>query len=87
MRKYVITGSFWLGTVCAVLALLERGLDIVGLNNLQFATKGNGEIGSHTFMDGTIFFYIISIAMTTYGRFDSQSRPSASGEQDGAKAD
>jgi hypothetical protein len=87
MRKYIIVGSFWLGTVSAAFALLERGLDVIGLNNLQFATRGSGEIGYHSFMDGTIFFYIISIAMMTYDRFNSQSRLSAPGEENKTKAD
>jgi len=75
MEKHIVTWSFWLGSICAVLAVTARGLDAFGINTLNFSTRGS-EIGYHTFMDGTFFFYLISIAMTTYGGFTSR-RPSS----------
>ena len=84
MRKYVITCSFWLGTMCAALAVLARGLDILGINTLNFSTKGS-EIGYHTFMDGSFLFYIVSIATATYAGFNSQSRSFTMGEEYGTK--
>ncbi len=73
MEKHIIKWSYWLGTVCAVLALGARGFDVLGINPLDFSTRGNG-IGYHSFMDGTLFFYVISIATTTYVGFRSQNR-------------
>jgi hypothetical protein len=71
MEKHIIKWSYWLGSVCAALALIARGLDVLGINTLNFSTKGS-EIGYHTFMNGTFFFYLISIAMTNYAEFNSQ---------------
>ncbi|HET6142451.1 MAG TPA: hypothetical protein VFE02_03015 [Candidatus Acidoferrales bacterium] len=78
MEKLVVKWSFWIGSLCAVLAVIARGLDILGINTLNFSTRGS-EIGYHTFMDGTFFFYLISIAVATYARFNStrQLPPSA----------
>jgi hypothetical protein len=80
MERLIVKGSFWLGNVCAALALVARGLDALGINTLNFSTKGS-EIGYHTFMDATFFFYLISIAFATYLGFRTQSRPSLPGEE------
>jgi hypothetical protein len=71
MGKYISIGTYWLGSLCAALGLLARGLDVLGKNFLDFNTKGAG-IGYHSLMDGTIFFYSISIATMVYTRFTSQ---------------
>jgi hypothetical protein len=80
MEKIIVKGSYWLGNICAALALIARGLDSLGINTLNFRTKGS-EIGYHTFMNGTFFFYLISIALTTYLGFSTQRRSSLSGEE------
>jgi hypothetical protein len=86
MRKYVIMGSYWLGTLCGVFALLVRGLDVLGVKSLNIITKGS-DIGYHSLMDGTLFFYVISIATTTYAGFNSQSRSSLLGEKNRTDSD
>jgi hypothetical protein len=80
MERHIIKGSYWLGNVCAALALVARGLDALGINTLNFSTKGS-EIGYHTFMDATFFFYLISIALTTHLGFRSRSRSTLQGEE------
>ena len=65
MGKQVVTLTYWLGILSAVLAVLTRGLDILGKNFLAFATKGNA-IGYRTFLDGAVFFLVISIATANY---------------------
>jgi len=65
MGRYISIGTYWAGSVCAVLCLLARGLDAFGMNVIAFATKG-GEITYHSFMDGALFFYAIYIATTLY---------------------
>jgi hypothetical protein len=48
----------------------------LGKNFIDFNTKGGG-IGYHSLMNGTIFFYSISIATMVYTNFGSQkSKPS-----------
>jgi hypothetical protein len=67
MEKHIVKWSYWLGAVSAVLALLTRGLDILGVKFLVFPTKGNG-IGYHTYLDAAIFFFVISIAAAHHAR-------------------
>lgn len=69
--EHIIKWSYWLGALCAVLALLTRALNVVGVNFLTFSTRGN-PIGYRTFLDGTIFLLVISIATTSYSRLHSQ---------------
>lgn len=76
MRKYIIIGSYWLGTVCAVMAFLSRGLDTVGNNFLGFATKGS-EVGYHSYLNGAFLFYLVSIANVTLDLYISKKVPDA----------
>ena len=77
MRKQVVIISYWLGSVCAVLGLIARGLDAFGMNFIDFATKGGG-IGYHSLMDGTLFFYMISIGSMSYERYLARQAETAS---------
>jgi hypothetical protein len=76
MRKYIIIGSYWLGTLCAVMAFLSRGLDIVGNNFLGFPTKGS-EVGYHSYLNGAYLFYLVSIANVTLDLYISKKVPDA----------
>ncbi len=71
MGKHVAKWSYWLGVVSAVLALLTRGLDILGVKFLVFQTKG-GSISYHTYLDAALFFLVISIAAASHARLESQ---------------
>ncbi|MGD0909700.1 MAG: hypothetical protein ABSA96_19125 [Candidatus Acidiferrales bacterium] len=71
MRKYIVICSYWLGTICAVLGLFARSLDVFGVNFIDFNTRGGG-IGYHSLMDGTLFFYAISIGNAGYEWLMSQ---------------
>jgi hypothetical protein len=70
MGKHVIQWSYWLGAVLAVLALVARALNMFGLNTLAFTTKGN-EISYHSFVEGALLFFVISIATSSYVRHNS----------------
>ena len=73
MGKHVAKWCYWLGVVSAVLALVTRGLNILGVNFLAFQTKGN-MIGYHTYLDAAIFFLVISVAAANHARLDSRER-------------
>ena len=73
MGKHIIKWSYWLGAVLAVLALLARALNAVGMNILSISTKGNA-ITYHTFLDGAVFFFVLSIATANYVGFNSRER-------------
>jgi hypothetical protein len=80
MGKYVTVGSYWLGSLSAALALLARGLDSLGMNFIDFNTKGGG-IGYHSLMNATIFFYMISIATAVYTGLNPQKREASLEEE------
>ena len=69
MGKHIIRWSYWLGALSAVLALLARALNVLGIKFLSFSTRGNA-ISYHTFLDGAIFLFVISIATTNYVGLD-----------------
>lgn len=81
MGKQVGILTYWLGTVCAVLALIGRGLDFFGKNFIDFETKGGG-FGYHSLMDATLFFYAISIATMVHSTLMSQKEESRAPESD-----
>jgi hypothetical protein len=70
MGKHVIRWSYWLGAVLAILALVARALNMIGLNTLAFTTKGN-EVSYHSFVEGALLFLVISIATSSYVRHNS----------------
>jgi hypothetical protein len=73
MGKQIIKWSYWLGAVCAVLGLLARALNVLGINFLFFSTRGNA-ITYHTFLDGALFLFVLSIATTNYVGLNSRER-------------
>ena len=74
MAKQIIKWSYWLGAVCAVLALLGRTFNALGIHVfLPLSTRGNA-ISFRSFLDGAIFLFVISIATATYAGFGSQER-------------
>ena len=80
MGKQIGIGTYWLGSLCAALALFARGLDVFGKNFLDFETKGGG-FGYHTLMDATLFFYAISIATMIYAGFNPNKNEPAAGDK------
>jgi hypothetical protein len=84
MGRYISIGTYWMGSACAALGLFARGLDVLGMNFIDFNTRGGG-IGYHSLMDGTIFFYAISIATMIYTGFNSQKKSEPSLDQKSGK--
>jgi hypothetical protein len=73
MKKHIIRYSYWLGVLSVLLALLTRGLNILGLSLAQIPTRGN-PIAYHTFLDGAQLFFLMAIATAGYVWFKSQSQ-------------
>lgn len=61
MEKQLCTVSHWIGIVSAVLALIMRGLAIVGVPVFP-ASPGRNPISYHTFLAGAILFFVMAIA-------------------------
>jgi hypothetical protein len=73
MAKQIINWSYWLGAVCAILALLARAFNALGVRFfLSFSTRGN-PIDYRTFLDGAILLFVICIATANYGRVNSRA--------------
>ena len=74
MAKQIINWSYWLGAVCAVLALLARAFDALGVHFfLSFSTRGN-PIDYRTFLDGSILLFVICIATASHAAPSSRER-------------
>jgi putative copper export protein len=65
MGKHLIKWSYWLGAVLVLLALAARVLNAKGMNILFISTRGN-PITYRTFLDGALFFFVLSIATANY---------------------
>jgi len=76
MGKQIGVATYWLGSFCAVTGLVARAFDVFGVNLVGISTKGS-EITYHTLMDGTLFFYSISIATMLYSHFHVPTSVSA----------
>jgi hypothetical protein len=70
MGRQVAKVTYWLGAALAVLALLTRVFNIFGMNFLALSTRGN-TIGYRTYLDGAVFFLVISIATANYAMLNS----------------
>jgi hypothetical protein len=53
--------------------LLARALNVLGMNFLFFSTRGNA-ISYHTFLDGALFLFVLSIATANYVGLNSRER-------------
>jgi hypothetical protein len=73
MGKQIIRWSYWLGAGFAVLALVARAFNALGMNFLFFSTRGNA-ISYHTYLDGAVFLFVLSIATTNYVGLNSRER-------------
>lgn len=73
MVKYIAISSYWLGVICAVVALVARMCDALGIFSMRFVTKGN-LIDFRSFLDAALLFLFITIASASYASFVSVHR-------------
>jgi hypothetical protein len=72
MEKILLKVSYWLGVVCIVLAILSKALNAVGVNAM-LNTRGN-DIGYHTFIIGTVIFFLMAIATASLDSFNKNNK-------------
>jgi hypothetical protein len=75
MVKYIAVGSYWLGVVCALVAVVGRICDALGIAFVRIFTKGN-TIDVRSFLDAGLLFLFIAIASANYEWFQSRQRGS-----------
>jgi len=66
MEKHVMRVSYILCLVCAVLALVTRGLSALNLPAVIFANSGLGSVTYHAFLDGVLLFFMTSLTTASY---------------------
>ncbi len=62
MEKQLATAAYWIGLVSTVLALITRGLTVLGIFVFPVSTPGKIPISYRSFLDGAILFFIMAIA-------------------------
>ena len=62
MEKQLSKAAYWLGIICTVLALVTRGLAMVGVRVFPVATPGVIPLSYRSFLDAALMFFIMAIA-------------------------
>jgi hypothetical protein len=75
MVKYIAVGSYWLGVVCALVSVVGRMCDALGIAFLHIMTRGN-TIDIRSFLDAGLLFLFIAIASANYEWMQSRQRGS-----------
>jgi len=75
MVKYIAVGSYWLGVVCSVVAVVARICDALGIVFVRILTKGNS-IDFRSFLDAGLLFLFIAIASANYEWLQARQRGS-----------
>ncbi len=65
MEKYIMQLSYWLGVIFLAVAVVARGLNMLGVISADVLTRGN-PISFRSLVDGAILFLLTSIATTGY---------------------
>ena len=73
--KYIAIGSYWLGVVCALVSVVGRLCDALGIAFVRIMTKGN-MIDVRSFLDAGLLFLFIAIASSNYEWMQSRQRGS-----------
>jgi hypothetical protein len=73
--KYIAVGSYWLGVLCALVAVVGRLSDALGVAFVRILNKGN-LIDVHSFLDAALLFLFIAIASANYEWVQSRQRGS-----------
>jgi carbon starvation protein CstA len=64
MEKQLVSIAYWAGIVCTILALLSRGLLMIGVLvfPLMASTPTHILLSPRSFLDGALLFFVMAIA-------------------------
>lgn len=67
MEKRLGMVAFWIGIVCTVLALISRGLELIGVLMFPLVASSSGrvQLSPKSFLDGAMLFFLMAIACST----------------------
>jgi hypothetical protein len=71
MEKYILKVSYWLGIICAVLAIVTRVASSLGFEMVSLNTRGHS-IDYHSLLDAALLFLFIAMASAGYASFKSR---------------
>jgi hypothetical protein len=61
LEKQLATAAYWIGILSTVIALIMRGLAVMGMFAFS-PTVGRNPISYKTFLDGALLFFVMAIA-------------------------
>ena len=63
MEKQICSAAYWIGIISAILALITRGLTVIGVFVLPVSSAGGKiPISYKSFLDGAMLFFVMAIA-------------------------
>ena len=65
MQKQIVTGSYWLGLLCALIALVLRALSIFGILPITVVQHGKTAWCMMLYR-GALMFFLMAIATASY---------------------
>jgi hypothetical protein len=68
--KLIARFTYWLGLLCASLAVITRLANALGFESIRVVTRGN-PIDFKSFLDAALLLMFASIASSVYARIDS----------------
>lgn len=71
MEKYILKVSYWVGVICAVLAIVTRVASSLGFEMLTLNTRGHA-IDYHSLLDAALLFLFIAMASEGYASFKAR---------------
>ena len=71
MEKYILKVSYWVGVVCAVLAIIARVSSSMGFEMIALRTRDHA-IDYHSLLDAALLFLFIAMASAGYASFKSR---------------
>lgn len=66
MEKLVMRLSYWLCLLCALLALITRGLAALNLPSMAFPSSGVNAVSYHSFVDGVVVFFMVGLTTAAW---------------------
>lgn len=71
MEKYILMVSYWIGIICAVLAIVTRVASSLGFEMVTLNTRGH-PIDYHSLLDAALLFLFVAMASAGYASFKSR---------------
>ena len=63
MEKHLATTAYWIGILCTAIAVITRGLALMGMFVFSSTyTQGRNPMSYRTFLEGAVLFFLMAIA-------------------------